>query len=264
MSSKEPGGAAREGHTAKPHTNNLVKSATFLIVVLLCAGLFAFYSVKGAGKGANPGPHGSVAPTPTASLLVPTPTQALFYDTFLDNRNAWELSDHAGFTRELVQGRLVLTNTNPSTTLIESLPNEMMYDDFTLTITFAVQQGDANDSVGVYVRGDSNLDHDYRLEIGGNNTFDIAKEYTDKQSAPQEVLLYGPTSIPALHPPGQLNTMTVTLQGPTMHVMLNNMLVSTVTDGDYTSGQVALFVRHGATSARVTMSVSAIEIDRPG
>lgn len=265
MSLEEP----RAGRDKPPRSGLITRIAAFLIVMMLIAGIFTFYSVRGAGKGGNPPARATNSvtiptPTPTPSQVIATPTQALFYDTFLDNRNKWALSNQAGFTRALVDGRLVLTNANSQTTLVESMPSETTYNDFTLTVTFALQVGDANDSVGFYVRGDNNLDHDYRIEISGNNTFDIAKEYLDQQSMPQTQMLEGPVSTPALHPPGQFNTMTATLQGPTLSVTVNDIPVSTVTDADYSSGQVALFARHGTSSAGVSMAVSSIEIDRLG
>jgi len=263
MSLEEPRGS----RDSPPRPRLATRAASFLIVALLIAGIFYFYGVRGAGKGDNPPTVATNAvstptPSPTPSQVIPTPTQALFYDTFLDNRNKWALSYQAGFTRALVDGRLILTNANPQTTLVESLPNEMTYNDFTLTVTFALQIGDANDSVGFYLRGDNNLDHDYRVEISGNNLFDVAKEYLDQQSMPQTLMLEGPESVPALHPPGQLNTLTATLQGPMLSMTINNTLVSTVTDSDYSSGQVALFARHGTSSAGVSMAISSIEIDR--
>jgi hypothetical protein len=115
--------------------------------------------------------------------------------------------------------------------------------------------------MGVYVRGDSNLDHDYRIDFNGDGTFDIAKEYLDQQSMPQEMLLVGPKRVPELRPAGQYNTVTATLQGPLLSVALNNALIGSVSDSDYTSGQIALFVRHGATSAAVTMSIRTLEVD---
>jgi 3-keto-disaccharide hydrolase len=260
MSLEEPGGA----HNRRPRSWQAVRLSVFLIAILLLTGASILYSARGAGKGSSPArtaTDSAGSPTPTATQVVATPAQALFYDTFLDNRNTWALSNQSGFLRILSGGRLSLTNTNPQTTLVESLPNNSQYGDFTMTVTFAMLGGDSNDSVGIYVRGDNNLDHDYRVEISGDGAFDIAKEYLDEQSMPQDLILFGPTNVPALRPPGQFNTMTATLQGPLISVSLNNTLISTVMDDDYTSGQAALFVRHGATSPGVTMSVSAIEID---
>jgi hypothetical protein len=250
--------------TRQPRSRTLTRIIIFLIVIILGASIFTYYSRRGVGESGKPIPTGTARPSPTATLVIPTPTQALFYEVFRDNRNSWALSNQDGFLREIAGGRLILTNSNPLTTLVESLPNEIRYSDFTLTIAFTIQQGDANDSVGIYLRGDSNLDHDYRIDINGDNTFDIAKEYLDQQSLPQTLMLDGPKHISALHPVGQLNSIIVTAQGPSMSVQINNMLVGAVTDDDYTSGQIAFFVRHGATSPAASMSVSSIEIDRPG
>ncbi|HEV2580960.1 MAG TPA: family 16 glycoside hydrolase [Ktedonobacteraceae bacterium] len=249
---------ARDFHT---QSRRIASITAFLIVIALVAGLFSYYSIRRTGEGGTPTPSRTVVPTPTPTLIVPTPTQALFYETFIDNRNIWALSNRGGFVREMANGALLLTNTNPLSTLIESIPSETSYDNFTMTITFAFDEGDANDSIGLYIRGDSNLDHDYRIEMSGDSTFDIAKEYLDTQSLPQVLTLDGPERISELRPQGQLNTMIVTAQGPTIRVTLNNTLISSVTDNDYASGQIALFVRHGATSLEATMSVSAIEID---
>ncbi len=239
----------------------ITRIIVFLIVIMLVSGTYFYYSIKRAGESGTPTVNQTADPTPTPTVIVPTPTQALFYETFLDNRNIWALSNQGGFFREIVNGELVLTNTNALSTLVESLPNEIKYDNFTLAITFTMIQGDANDSIGLYIRGDSNLDHDYRIEISGDDTFDIAKEYLDNQSLPQVLMLDGPEHLSGLRPHGQFNTMIVTAQGPTMSVTINNTIISSVTDNDYASGQIALFVRHGATSPAATMSIGAIEID---
>jgi hypothetical protein len=248
--------------TQQPRSRTPTRVIIFLIVIILGASIFTYYSRRGVGEGGKPTPTGTARPSPTATLVIPTPTQALFYETFRDNRNAWALSNRDGFVREIAGGRLILTNSNPLSTLVESLPSENRYSDFTLTVTFTFQQGDANDSVGVYLRGDGTLDHDYRIDINGDNTFDIAKEYLDQQSMPQVLMLDGAEHISALHPLGQPNSMMVTAQGPSISVQINNTPVSTVTDDDYASGQIAFFVRHGATSLAASMSVSFVEVDR--
>lgn len=261
MSLEERGG----GRARRPGLRNTPRIWKFLIAMILIVALFTIYGVRSAGKGGSlpvTATVGTAGPTPTATLVVPVPTQAAFYETFVDNRHNWALSNQDGFLRALTNGRLMLTNVNPRTTLVESVPNEMMYDNYTLKVSFAVQGGDTNDSVGVYVRGDSNLDHDYRIDINGDNTFDIAKEYLDRQSMPHTSLLDGPKNIAQLRPPGQYNTMTAILQGPLLRVTLNNALIGSVSDSDYTSGQIALFVRHGTTSAAVTMIIKTLEVDR--
>ena len=123
-------------------------------------------------------------------------------------------------------------------------------------------QGDANDGMGLYLRGDSTLDHDYRIDINGNNTIDIAKEYLDSKQNGQELLLSPPAHTSYLNPPGHSNTLTVILIGPSITVEVNNIVVATANDTAYTNGQIALFARHGTTSNGVTVSFTRIEIDR--
>jgi hypothetical protein len=66
-------------------------------------------------------------PTPTPSSTViyleTPPPQAVFYDTFKNNALGWGLSDTGGYVRMLQNGSLTLSNSNPGTTLIESLLN---------------------------------------------------------------------------------------------------------------------------------------------
>ena len=118
-----------------------------------------------------------------------------------------------------------------------------------------------NDSVGLYLRGDSNLDHDYRIDINGNNTFDIVKEYLGDNNTPQSTTLDGPHSPSMLRPPGQQNIITVVMKGPALVLLINGTVVSSITDSDYMSGQIALFARHGATSGGVTVAFSRVEVD---
>src|SRR5260370_24599852 len=147
-------------------------------------------------------------PTPTNIYMETPPPRAVFYDTFINNALGWGISNSAGYIRTLADHNLTLTNTNPNTTLVESLPTNAIYDNFMASVDLTIVKAGMNDSAGIYIRGDSNLDHDYRIEINGANTFDIAKEYLDSQNNPQAVFLDGPRSSSALHPAGVQNTIT--------------------------------------------------------
>lgn len=236
-------------------------STGLLVMSIIAASIFLIFRDKSGASGfaLHTTPTATSTPTPTPTLLVPT--QAIFYDIFLDNSNNWELSNQDGYIRTIVPGMLILADMNPRTTLIESLPNNNAYSDFTISVDFTIAKGDANDSTGLYLRGDNNLDHDYRIDINGNNTVDVAKEYLDTNENPETTMLYGPRSSSALRPPGQQNTLTVTMVGPQMVVMINQEIVSSLTDSDYKSGQIAVFARHGSTSDGVVVSFSRIEID---
>ncbi len=234
-----------------------------IVIIALLVGSFLWLS-RDSGRAVSP-PRGATptpTPTPTIKATVSPPPQALFYETFQDNHNAWPLSNQGSFLRTIANGKLTLSAIDPNTTLIEGLPNFFPYSNYILTVRFVIEQADLNDSIGVYVRGDNNLDHDYRIDINGNATFDIAKEYLDDRSVPQSIMLDGPEAVPMLHPIGQPNTMTAILQGSNIDVLLNGRQVSSVTDDSYPAGQIALFARHGGSSPAVTVSFSLFEIDR--
>lgn len=267
MSSGEPEGDVAKSHRSRK--NYYVVGMVILVLLLAGASFFLIYnntravpSVKGKAT-PSPGASRTATPSPTDSATQPiaTPTQAIFYDQFLDNNHYWVLSSQAGYIRTLTNGMLILTDMNPQTTLIEGLPNNSQYTNYSMSVNFTVTEGDANDSVGLYLRGDSNLDHDYRVDINGNGTFDVAKEYLDANNAPQSVMLDGPHIASTLYPQGQQNTITVIMKGPALVLLINGTVVSNLSDSDYTSGQIALFARHGVTSDEVTVAISRVEVD---
>lgn len=237
----------------------------FLLIVLIVGSLaWVLRDVPG-------GPSTRIHKTPTAitsprPTWVPTevtpPAESLFYDTFENNNHAWSLSGDAGFYRILVDHMLILSNTNPNTTLVESVPLTTNLDNYQISADFTLNRGDAHDIIGMYLRGDSTLDHDYRVEIGGNGTIAVTKEWLDSERRPQTTTLAPQQFTNDLHFAGAQNTLTVIMVGPSIAVVLNNYVQIVVTDTSYVSGQIALFAQHGNTSTGVTLSFTRIEVDR--
>lgn len=255
----------RSGRALHPlKAGNVFKILVFLIVVGALIFTSIFFLTRRTGRADGPQRTITPAPSPTttATIVIPTPQQALFYDTFQDNRHNWTVSNSGGFVRSIDNGKLTLSATKPDTTLVEGSPNYLRYTDFSLSVNFVFEQGDANDSMGVYLRGDTNLDHDYRIDINGDATIDVAKEFLDNNAVPQSFFLSAPGHVAALHPMGQLNTLTVIMQGSVISVLLNSIPVCQLMDSDYPSGQIALFAKHGATSPVVSAAFSLFEIDR--
>jgi hypothetical protein len=50
------------------------------------------------------------------------------------------------------------------------------------------------------------------------------------------------------------------MQGSNLTLLINNTVVTTLTDSDYTRGQIALFVNNGETSDGVTAVFSSIVV----
>ncbi len=241
----------------------LIATIVTVLLILSFSGLFLMQISKGKSpQSATSTETPTPTPTPTSIYMETPPPQAVFYDTFINNALGWSTVSTAGYYRTVKSRKLILTNTNPGTTLIESLPTNSIYDNFTVSVDLTILKAGGNDSVGIYIRGDSNLDHDYRIDLKGDGTFDIAKEYLDSKNHPQSIFLDGPRNSSALNPPGAQNTVTVIVDGSQLQLLLNNVKVSTVHDSDYATGQVALFARAGGDSSGVTVSFSKVEVDK--
>ncbi len=247
---------------------------TFIIILLLAISTGSFFLAKSQRDAANhtlstvtPTIPATPTPTPTATstqmYLETPPPQALFYDTFINNALGWSITNEAGYIRTLANGKLTLTDINANTTLVESLPTNAIYDNFMVTVDLTILYAGENDSVGIYVRGDSTMDHDYRIEINGDNTFSIANEYLDASKRPRAIILDGPLPSSVLNPPGMQNTISVLMVDAQLLLFINNTEVTSINDGDYTTGRIALFARAGESSNGVSVSFSRVEVDHP-
>lgn len=197
------------------------------------------------------------ATTSVASAsLTPNP---IFADTFANSKKGWYVGQSAGYARLITSGGLLLTDTN-HTIMIESLPISQQFEDAAVTTTVAFTSGGRQDSIGFYVRGDSNLDHDYRIEIFGDDTYAISKEAIDARNGEEITFLVPPTTTPLLRPLGQANTLTLTMDGSVLTLSINGKFANQVTDTEYTDGQVALFVSNDPTSNEVAGLFSSISI----
>jgi hypothetical protein len=262
---KTEGDKAQAGQAKRMKHKIYIALIAILLLLSISGFFFAVRSIDKDSKLATNTETPAPTPTPTAIYLETPPAQSVFYDTFKNNALGWSIARTAGYYRSVGPGELTLTNTNPGTTLIESLPTNSVFDNCTVIVDLTIIKADSDDSVGIYVRGDTNLEHDYRVDLFGNGTFDIAKEYLDSKNNPQSVILVGPKSEPAINPQGELNTITLSMDGSQLQLFMNNVMAGEVTDSDYTSGQVALFVHSSGNSHYVAASFSRVEIDKlPG
>lgn len=242
--------------------------AGLAVTIILLVGGSLFWLLRANGNAPAKGKTGATSTATATSVPTWTPTEvtpppnAFFYDTFANNSHGWSLSGSDGYFRILVNNTLILADTNPDTPLIESVPTSVNMTDYLISVDFTIEQGDAHDSIGLYLRGDGTLDHDYRIDINGNNTFDVAKEWLDANQSAQTTMLVPPQHTSELNPAGQKNTLTAILIGSTITVEINDVAVATANDSSYPSGQIALFARHSTSPSGVTVSFSLIEIDR--
>ncbi len=244
------------------HKVRLIGAVVFLLIMVISGTIFFYVQ----GKSSKTSSNGNSAVSPTARKATPTPTptaqstpQPLFSDDFADKSKGWYLGSASGYTRVIDNNTLTLADSN-HTILTESLPTNTSFDDFMVSVTFTILQANQDDSVGLYLRGDSNLDHDYRIDIYGNNTYAISKEFLDATKSPQVQFLVSPTSAAALKPAGQQNTITVMMKGPELVLLVNGTIVKSVTDSDYARGQISLFVHNSETSSEVEASFKSVVV----
>ena len=237
-----------------------------LIVVLLLLSMSSFLFIVRSGNKSSKLATGlgtsAPSPSPTPIYLETPPIQSEFYDTFKNNAQNWSVSSTEGYFRSIEPGELTLANTNVNTTMVESLPTNSTFDSGTIIVDFTILEASVNDSVGLFVRGDTNLEHDYRIDFNGNGTFDIAKEYLDSRNNPQSTILFGPKSDIAMNSQGVRNTIVLTMNGSRLQLFINDQRVGVAIDSDYEDGQVALFARLGKSSKKVAVGFTKVEIDK--
>jgi len=184
---------------------------------------------------------------------------ALFSDDFVDNSQNWNVGSGSGYSSIINSGSLTMTETNHRI-FREPLPLDTTYSDFTITTTFTLVKGDADDSVGLYLRTSNDTGQGYYIDIFGNDEFDIAKIAVDTHNTPKAQYLVEPTPTPTIHVQGQPNTLTVIMKGPAIVLLINSTLVKTVHDTAFTDGGMTLFVDNGNTSDGVTASFDNVKV----
>jgi hypothetical protein len=234
-------------------------AVTAIVFILISSGIYYFTR-------RNSGP--TIPPThPKTATRTVTPTtgtfmneQPLFDDDFINNSNNWDTHAGAGYGASINNGTLTMRETNHRV-FQEPVPAAVP-DDFAVTTTLAMTQGDQNDSAGLQVRSNQDNSQGYIIEIYGNNTFDIVRMSPDPNDNTeiQLIPLTGQEPVSSLNPPGQPNTLAVIMKGPTMVVLVNNVVVKTLSDASFSSGSLSLYLENGETSRAAVATFSNIAI----
>lgn len=236
-----------------------IVGAVVLLIVLLGGGIFFFT----AGKKTTTSAATPQANTAAASTATAEASQALFFDNFANNSKGWQTGKTAASSQTISNNMLTLEDHQPNDFVNELLPTNAPFSDFKLVVTFTMEQGDKNDIVGISLRTDSNFTHEYHVQFDGGQNFEIGKAYPDSSGNTQEKVLSGSAPAAALKPVGQPNTVTIVMKGNTLVLLINDSVVKTVTDSDYATGQIALYVGHGTTSSAVKASFSSVAVYPP-
>jgi len=209
-----------------------------ILVIVLISGAFLGYAFLGNKNDKTV----SVTPTPK-----PTPTPSvkpLFNDSFNNNNNGWDLTSNPGqFSVQVGGGKMVLEDDNNK--LIWEIVPGKTFGDFTLSVDAVLSKGDQNNGYGIYIRGGLSqsiyLDTYYRFELYGDGTYAIFKGVLDGSGNTQSnQLVY--TANTSIQKQGIVNHITIIAKGQSMTFMVNGQMLRTITDNNYKSGLVALFV----------------------
>ena len=232
-----------------PNIGMLIGVGVLLLVLIGGGVLLLAGGKKALTQGATS--KNILAAVGTASAMQP-----LFADMFADNSKGWTLgagatiSDHA----------LTLANANQNSFVNTFLPTGNPFGDFLLKVSLNIEQGDQNDYIGLSLRTDSNFNHEYHVLLSPDQKFEIGKIYVDSSNKMQEKPLVANTNSSALNPIGQQNMVAVVMKGDHLILIINNTVVESISDSDYTSGQIALYIYHGNTSNGVKASFTNVSV----
>jgi hypothetical protein len=229
----------------------------FLVVLLLILGVVgsSLYFVLNRGKSSP------TTSTTTGRITATSSARpSLFSDNFADNSKGWSTGSGKGFSSTIGNNTMALSEANHKI-IDEPIPGSAnapaTFTDFSVTTTFTVLKADQNDSVGLYLRGDGNMNMGYFIDIFGDNSYDIVKVFPD---ASRDSFLVSPTSSPDINSVGQQNKLTVMMKGSKMVLLMNDKVINSVSDSGYASGQIALFAENGNTSNGINVTFTSVVV----
>ncbi len=230
--------------------------ACVLVLVIFFGGLLFLLRQQADTQATTPTNRRSFG----ARLPVPSPTvPALFSDNFTDNSQNWNVGNETTYGSTINNGTLTMMETNHKP-FREPLPSDVSYGDVEVSVSLTLLNGDQNDSVGLYFRANASSGQGYYIDIYGDDTYDIAKITVDTSQKIHATYLAEPQHSSALHPKGQKNIVMVIMKAAHIVLLINNSVVKSVQDSEFSNGKIMLFVENGNSSNRVAASFDAITV----
>ncbi len=217
----------------------------YFVSVFLLIVLFAFLLLRVTGISLSTFfPYQAAAPSQVPYPMPKGPP--LFSDNFLSDAYGWNLQSLPGsYTVTLGHGALTL-EVEQHKLLWELLPGERSYSDFILTADAVLSRGDQNDGYGIYIRGTANQASDlatyYRFELYGDGSYAIFKGTLDSGGHFTSTAIVDYIWNSAIQLQSKLNHIMIIAKGASMSFIINGQLLKTISDHNYASGSVALFV----------------------
>jgi len=226
----------------RPQVGRIIGVCALLIALIGAS--FLAYTFLFAQKNTQSDSGGT---TPKAAATNPVPKgNPLFQDAFASNTNGWSIQSYPGeFSVSLGNGALKLENDSHKL-LWELIPGSKTYADFQLSVDATLSKGSQDNGYGVYIRGalsqNMSITAFYRFELYGDGSFAIFKGTTDANGVTTTPRLVDYTNSSAIQKQGGVNHIAINATGSKLQFMVNNQVLSTITDTAYTSGVIALFV----------------------
>jgi ribosomal protein L40E len=217
----------------------------YFISVISVIILITFVAIHASGI--SPSTLFSKAAAPTSIIKYPTPPGTpIFSDNFLSDTYGWNLQSSPGNYAVTTGNGALTLQVNKNKLLWELLPGERSYSNFTLTVNAVLSKGDQNNGYGVYIRGASNSETDlatyYRFELYGDGSYAIFKGTIDASGRSGDTKMVDYTLSSAIQKQGKVNQIMIIAKGAALSFIVNGQLLQTITDNNYSSGSVALFV----------------------
>lgn len=184
---------------------------------------------------------------PSHRIAYPLPTGTpLFSDNFSSDTNGWNLQSSPGNYAVTLNNGALTMETDKNQLLWELLPGERTFSNFTLIVKAVLNKGDQNNGYGVYIRGTANQQSDlatyYRFELYGDGSYALFKGVTNTNGTSTATKIVDYTLNAAIKKQGRTNQIMIIAKGPAISFIVNDQLLTTITDASYASGSVALFI----------------------
>ena len=237
------------------------KKKTVWVVICVILGLILLSRIGNAVN--EPSSPGGSA---TKVTLQPAKGPPLFSDTFANNSQEWPILVGSGYSTQISNGRLILSQKDSNRFFSVALPGDKSYSDFRLDMTFLFLQGDAKNLMGLEFRRPDGVPlraaRGYFFLLDSEGQYEIGKALPPDPGSQDvsKVVSLGASTLDNPLAQGQPITLTVIAKGPTIAFYINNAFVAAVNDTTYTTGTVRIVLDNQSSTQTMEAAVQSIAI----
>jgi hypothetical protein len=143
-----------------------------------------------------------------------------------DGSGVWSVAD----------GVYKMTGSSPAQNTVRYSYHDANYSDFTYQVDVRRTQGSLDSSLGMLFRGDGTLQNLYIFQINRDGYYFIGKKANGSA-----IVLVSPTYSSTINKGYDVwNTLKVVCHGSTMQFYINDMVVNSLDDSEFSSGKVGV------------------------